>query len=72
MPRSTPNKRSLPTPASAPCPSSVPVQKLPRVDVGSLEEVIGRMEGDEKGEWSDVVFVPARSVAGVAPPAPKK
>ncbi|PRW61470.1 TIC 22- chloroplastic [Chlorella sorokiniana] len=46
-------------------------QKLPRVDVGSLEEVIGRMEEDEKGEWSDVVFVPARSVAAAAE-LPKK
>ncbi|EFN52292.1 hypothetical protein CHLNCDRAFT_139038 [Chlorella variabilis] len=38
-------------------------KKLPRVDVGSLEEVIGRMERDDRGEWSDVVFVPPRSVA---------
>jgi hypothetical protein len=37
------------------------------VDVGSLEEVISRMEADEKGEWSDVVFVPSRSVAAAAP-----
>ncbi|KAL4446206.1 hypothetical protein ABPG77_003013 [Micractinium sp. CCAP 211/92] len=41
-------------------------QKLPRVDVGSLEEVISRMEADEKGDWGDVVFVPARTVAGAA------
>jgi hypothetical protein len=32
------------------------------VDVGSLEEVIARMEREEK-EWGDVVFVPPRSVA---------
>lgn len=30
------------------------------------------MESDEKGEWSDVVFVPARSVAAAAEPAKKK
>lgn len=35
-------------------------------------QVIGRMEADEKGEWSDVVFVPARSVAAAAEPAKKK
>ena len=35
-------------------------------------QVIGRMESDEKGEWSDVVFVPARSVAAAAEPAKKK
>lgn len=39
------------------------LQNLPRVDVGSLEEVIGRMEQDDKGDWGDVVFVPPRSVA---------
>lgn len=53
-----------------PCHSHPLLQKLPRVDVGSLEEVIGRMEADEKGEWTDVVFVPAKSVAGVSPAAP--
>lgn len=36
------------------------------MDVGSLEEVISRMEADEKGDWGDVVFVPARTVAGAA------
>jgi len=40
------------------------VQKLPRVDVGSLEEVIVKMEGDKKGEWGDVMFVPAGSLVG--------
>ena len=40
------------------------LQKLPRVDVGSLEEVIGRME-QEQDSWSDVVFIPPRSVAAV-------
>lgn len=34
-------------------------KKLPRVDVGCLEEVIVKMEVDEKGEWNDVMFVPA-------------
>ena len=38
------------------------LQKLPRVDVGCLEEVLSRMEGDDKGEWSDVVFVPPAAV----------
>ncbi len=32
---------------------------LPRVDVGCLEEVIVKMEADNKGEWGDVVFVPS-------------
>ncbi|KAI3432456.1 hypothetical protein D9Q98_004006 [Chlorella vulgaris] len=32
-------------------------QKLPKVDVGSLEDVISRMERDEQ-EWSDVIFCP--------------
>ncbi len=31
---------------------------MPRVDVGSLEEVIVKMELDEKGEWGDVMFIP--------------
>ena len=34
-------------------------KSLPRVDVGCLEEVIVKMEADDKGEWGDVVFVPA-------------
>lgn len=46
-------------------------QKLPRVDVGSLEEVLGRMEADKRGEWDDVVFVPAQSVAAPATPQGK-
>lgn len=29
----------------------------PRVEVGSLEEVISRMEGDKSGAWSNVMFV---------------
>ena len=33
-------------------------QKSPRVDVGSLEEVISKMENDDSGEWGDVMFVP--------------
>ena len=37
---------------------------LPRVDVGSLEEVIVKMEADDKGEWSDVLFVPAGALDG--------
>ena len=53
-----------------PLPLAHPLQKLPRVDVGSLEEVISRMEADETGEWGDVVFVPSRSVAAAAAAAP--
>lgn len=48
---------------------SVASLKLPKVDVGSLEEVIGRMEHDEKAEWGDVVFVAPHSVASSAAPA---
>ena len=33
------------------------------MDVGSLEEVIAKMEADEKGEWGDVMFVPSNSIA---------
>lgn len=34
-------------------------QKLPRVDVGSLEEVIAKMEADKMGDiWGDVMFIP--------------
>lgn len=35
----------------------------PRVDVGSLEEVLAKMEADDKGEWGDVLFVPAGALA---------
>jgi hypothetical protein len=34
------------------------------VDVGCLEEVIVKMEQDEKGEWADVLFIPPGSLAG--------
>jgi multidrug efflux pump subunit AcrA (membrane-fusion protein) len=44
-------------------------KKLPRVDVGSLEEVLVRMEKDEKGEWGDVMFVPPGKLAPAARPA---
>lgn len=33
--------------------------KVPRVDLGSLEEVLGRMEADARGEWADVLFIPS-------------
>lgn len=36
---------------------------LPKVDVGSLEEVIVKMEADDKGEWGDVLFVPAGALS---------
>ena len=39
---------------------------LPRVDVGCLEEVIVKMEADDKGEWGDVLFVPAGALNGEA------
>lgn len=38
-------------------------KKLPRVDVGSLEEVIAKMESDEKGEWGDVMFIPSGALS---------
>lgn len=51
------------------------VQKPPQVDVGCLEEVIVKMEADKKGEWGDVMFVPAGAL-GTGPqeqlPAPAK
>jgi hypothetical protein len=48
-----------------------PPQKPPRVDVGCLEEVLASIEGDAKGEWSDVMFVPSGALgAGGAPPEP--
>jgi hypothetical protein len=34
----------------------------PRVEVGCLEEVLVRMEHDDKGEWGEVMFVPAGSL----------
>lgn len=40
------------------------LQKLPRVDVGSLEEVIAKMEADEKGDFADVMFIAAGALAG--------
>ncbi len=39
-------------------------KSLPRVDVGCLEEVIVKMEADNKGEWGDVLFVPAGALGG--------
>jgi hypothetical protein len=53
-------------------------QQQPRVDVGSLEEVIAKMELDEKGEWGDVMFIPPgalveeEAAAAAAKPAKKK
>ena len=41
-----------------------------RVDVGCLEEAIANMEQDEKGEWGDVLFVPAGSLEGGGLEAP--
>lgn len=40
--------------------------KLPKVDLGSLEEVLGRMEADLAGEWDDVFFVPAGTMTPTA------
>ena len=34
----------------------------PKVEVGSLEEVITKMENDTDGDWNSVMFVPAGSV----------
>ncbi|KAK9831849.1 hypothetical protein WJX81_001220 [Elliptochloris bilobata] len=39
---------------------------LPKVEVGSLEEVIGKMQADSSGEWASVMFIPAGALA--APP----
>lgn len=35
----------------------------PRVDVGSFEDVLVKMQEDSKGEWSDVIFVPSGSLS---------
>ena len=35
---------------------------MPKVEVGSLEEVITKMENDTNGDWNAVMFVPAGSV----------
>ena len=41
---------------------------LPKIEVGSLEEVITKMENDSTGDWNSVMFVPAGSV-DMQPPA---
>lgn len=38
-------------------------KNYPRVDVGSFEDVLVKMQQDSKGEWSDVIFVPPNSLA---------
>lgn len=35
-----------------------------RIDVGSFEDVLVKMQQDSKGEWSDVIFVPGGSLSG--------
>jgi len=35
------------------------VPGLRQVEVGSLEEVIGKMQADASGEWASVMFIPA-------------
>lgn len=37
-------------------------KNYPRVDVGSFEDVLVKMQQDSKGEWSDVIFVPPNSL----------
>lgn len=39
----------------------------PKVEVGSLEEVLANMEGDKKNSWGDVMFVPAGSISSNEP-----
>ena len=41
---------------------------IPKIEVGSLEEVITKMESDHSGDWNSVMFVPAGSVH-TQPPA---
>ena len=36
----------------------------PKVEVGSLEDVLKRMEEDSSGDWSSVMFVPAGQLGG--------
>lgn len=33
--------------------------RLRQVEVGSLEEVIGKMQADANGEWASVMFIPS-------------
>lgn len=37
--------------------------KAPKVEVGTLEEVLTSMERDVKGEWADVMFVPPHAIS---------
>eukprot|EP00192_Tetraselmis_astigmatica_P010481 CAMPEP_0117667950 /NCGR_PEP_ID=MMETSP0804-20121206/11258_1 /TAXON_ID=1074897 /ORGANISM="Tetraselmis astigmatica, Strain CCMP880" /LENGTH=379 /DNA_ID=CAMNT_0005475747 /DNA_START=189 /DNA_END=1328 /DNA_ORIENTATION=- len=39
------------------------LKSKPKVEVGSLEEVIANMEMDSKGQWGDVMFIPPGSLA---------
>ncbi len=40
---------------------------VPRVEVGCLEEVIGKMEADTSGEWGSVMFIPKGAAAAGDP-----
>ncbi len=48
------------------------VQNQPRVDVGSFEDVLVKMQEDSKGEWSDVIFVPSGSLSSAKDVKKKK
>lgn len=64
---SNPEQAHQRVPACMPCHAGHTLQiKLPKVDLGSLEEVLGRMEVDLTGEWDDVFFVPAGTMSVVA------
>ena len=39
----------------------------PKIEVGCLEEVITKMESDTKGDWSEVMFIPAGTLASPEP-----
>ncbi|CAG9461034.1 unnamed protein product [Pedinophyceae sp. YPF-701] len=39
----------------------------PKVEVGSLEDVVAQMEGDQEGDWQGAVFVSPGSIAGSQP-----
>ena len=45
---------------------------LPGIEVGSLEEVLSKMEKDKDGSWADVMFVPPGAASMIQEPTTKK
>lgn len=38
--------------------NEVKSDSLPKVEVGTLEEVLTKMENDTEGKWAEVMFIP--------------